>query len=153
MTENISRHITYKEATHSNTAIKRGIDNTPGPGELVAMKRLAENVFEPVREHFGRPILVTSFFRSKTLNKAVGGSSTSQHPLGEAIDIKATNGFTNKDIFEFIKNNLDFDQLIWEFGNDSEPQWIHVSYKKDNNRKNVLKATKVNGRTKYIALR
>lgn len=152
MKENISKHITYKEATHSNTAIKRGIDNTPGPEELTAMKMLAENVFEPVRDHFGKPIKVNSFFRSKGLNRAVGGSSTSQHVKGEAIDISGI-GMSNKDLFDYIKQNLDFDQLIWEFGNDSEPQWIHVSYKKDKNRKNVLRAVKSNGRTKYIALR
>lgn len=152
MKENISKHITYKEATHSNTGIKRGIDNTPGNGELIAMKRLAENVFEPLRDHFGKPIRVNSFFRSKELNRAVGGSSTSQHVKGEAIDISGI-GISNKDLFNYIKQNLDFDRLIWEFGNDSEPQWVHVSYKADKNRKSVLKATKANGRTKYIALR
>lgn len=151
MKENISKHITYKEATNSSTALKRGIDNTPSPGEVESMKRLAENVFEPLREHFGKPIRVNSFFRSKELNRAVGGSSTSQHVKGEAIDISGI-GISNKDLFNYIKNNLDFDQLIWEFGNDSEPQWVHVSYKEGKNRKNVLKATKVNGRTKYITL-
>jgi len=151
MKENISKHITYKEATHSDTAAKKGIDNTPGASEIIAMKRLAENIFEPMREHFGKPIRVNSFFRSKALNKVVGGSETSQHVKGEAIDISGI-GVSNKELFNYIKNNLDFDQLIWEFGNDSEPQWVHVSYKLGNNRKNVLKATKVNGKTKYIAL-
>lgn len=151
MKENISKHITYKEATHSDTATKKGIDNTPGQGEIIAMKRLAENLFEPLREHFGKPIRVNSFFRSKELNKAVGGSATSQHVRGEAIDISGI-GVSNKELFNYIKDNLDFDQLIWEFGNDSEPQWVHVSYKIGNNRRSVLKATKVNGKTKYIAL-
>lgn len=150
--ENISRHITYKEATGSPTARRLKIDNTPNAQELEAMKLLAESVFEPVREHFNKPILVTSFFRSKALNKAVGGSATSQHMLGEAMDIKATKGFTNKDIFEFIKNNLDFDQVIWEFGSANEPAWVHVSYRKNKNRKQALRATKVGGVTKYIRL-
>lgn len=114
------------------------------------MQALAENVFEPLREHFGHPIYITSFYRSPELNKAIGGSPSSQHCKGEAIDIDDVIGeSTNADFFNYIKDNLDFDQLIWEFGNDGSPNWVHVSYRASNNRGNVLKAVKENGKTKY----
>ena len=146
----ISKHISIKEATRSNTAERLGIDNFPDSPTLVNMQALAENVFEPLREHFGHPIYITSFYRSPELNKAIGGSSTSQHCKGEAIDIDDVIGeSTNADFFNYIKDNLDFDQLIWEFGNDDSPNWVHVSYSASNNRGNVLKAVKKNGKTKY----
>ncbi len=139
----ISKNITYKEGTHSNTATRRRMRNEPDETQLKAMKKLAKEVFEPLRAEFGEPIMVNSFFRSAALNKAIGGSRTSQHCSGEAIDIDATNGITNKKLFDFIKKNLDFDQLIWEFGTDKNPDWIHVSYKSaKDNRKKVLKAVK-----------
>lgn len=116
----------------------------------MAMKALAKHVFEPMRKHFDKPIRVNSFFRSIALNKAIGGSSTSQHCKGEAIDLDATKGFTNRDIYNYIKDNLDFDQLIWEFGTDLEPDWVHVSYKYEGlNRKQILKAERINGKVKY----
>ena len=146
----ISKHISIKEATRSNTAERLGIDNFPDSPTLVNMQALAENVFEPLREHFGHPIYITSFYRSPELNKAIGGSTTSQHCKGEAIDIDDVIGeSTNADFFNYIKDNLEFDQLIWEFGNDDNPNWVHVSYNASNNRGNVLKAVKENGKTKY----
>lgn len=135
----ISKNISYKEAVYSNTASKLGIDNTPSPATLERMKLVANKVFQPIREHFGVPIKVTSFYRSPKLNKAVGGSKTSQHVLGEAMDLKGTNGVTNKQIYDFIKSNLEFDQLIWEYGTDKEPSWVHVSYRKGRNRKQTLR--------------
>lgn len=146
----ISKHISIKEATRSNTAERLGIDNFPDSPTLVNMQALAENVFEPLREHFGHPIYITSFYRSPELNKAIGGSSRSQHCKGQAIDIDDVIGSsTNADFFNYIKDNLEFDQLIWEFGNDDSPNWVHVSYNASNNRGNILKAIKENGKTKY----
>lgn len=137
----ISKHITYKEGVRSATATRRGIKNTPGESQLAAMKLVAKKVFEPVRTHFDKPIRINSFFRSKALNRAIGGSSTSQHCQGEAIDMDGLSGLTNAEIFHYIKDNLEFDQLIWEFGTDKEPDWIHVSYtNRRPNRKIVLRA-------------
>jgi len=135
----ISKHISYKEGTHSNTATRRRIRNEPNETQLEAMKLLAKKVFEPLRIHFDKPIRVNSFFRSAALNKAIGGSRTSQHCTGEAIDIDATNGITNKQLFDYIKDNLEFDQLIWEYGTDEEPDWVHVSYNSERNRGVILK--------------
>lgn len=149
----ISKHISCKEATHSNTATRRGIKNEPSEKHIAAMKALAKNVFEPVRVHFDKPIRVNSFFRSGTLNKAIGGSSTSQHCKGEAIDVDATKGFTNKEIYNYIKDNLEYDQLIWEFGTDNEPDWVHVSYKATGkNRKQQLKASRKGGKSVYTVI-
>ena len=139
----ISKHITYKEGTHSDTATRRRMRNEPNEEQVAAMKLLAKKVFEPLRVHFDQPIRVNSFFRSAALNKAIGGSRSSQHCTGEAIDIDATNEVTNKQLFDYIKDNLEFDQLIWEFGTDKEPDWIHVSYTSSReNRKQILKAVK-----------
>jgi hypothetical protein len=148
--ERISKHISYKEATRSNTAVRRGINNTPNGDEIDRMRLLAEKVFEPLRVHFGEPIRVNSFFRCSALNVAVGGSKTSQHCSGEAIDIDATNGITNKQLFNYIKDNLEFDQLIWEYGTDKEPDWVHVSFtNRRSNRKKILKAVKGAGYINY----
>lgn len=140
----ISKHITYSESIKSQQAIRLGIDNTPNSEQLEAMKLVAEKCFEPVREHFNIPIGISSFFRSEKLNSAIGGSKNSQHCKGEAIDIDADiyGKITNKQIFEYIKNNLLFDQLIWEYGNDENPDWVHVSYSKKGNRKQILKINK-----------
>lgn len=139
----ISDNISYTEATKSRTAIKYNIDNNPSDDILNTMRITANKVFEPLREYFGVPIAVTSFYRSKELNSKLGGSPTSQHCKGEAIDIDADvlGMVTNKQIFDYIKDNLDFTQLIWEFGNDKEPDWVHVSYS-DNNKKEILVAYK-----------
>ena len=147
----ISDHISYKEATFSQTAIRKDIDNTPSEEVLERMRTVAENVFEPLRAHVGGPIKINSFYRSIMLNTAIGGSKSSQHTRGEAIDIDDTLGnMSNKDMFTFIKDELDFDQLIWEFGDNENPAWVHVSYvSPENNRRRILKASKVNGKTTY----
>jgi hypothetical protein len=148
----ISKHISYKEATRSITAIRLGIDNKPFEYELGNMKAVAENIFEPLRKWVGGAIKVTSFFRSEKLNQAIGGSVSSQHCQGRAIDIDDVYGHkTNAEMFEYIKDNLDFDTIIWEFGTDDNPAWIHVSYvSNERNRGRVLKAIKENGKTKYL---
>ena len=139
--EKISKHISYKEGVHSNTATRRGFNNTPNKYQLASMKLVSEKVFEPLRRHFGEPIRINSFFRGSLLNTAIGGSKTSQHCKGEAIDMDATNGITNKQLFDYIKDNLDFDQMIWEFGNDNDPDWVHVSFtNKRKNRNKILRA-------------
>jgi hypothetical protein len=148
----ISDHITYAEAIHSQTAKRKGIDNTPNPNQIEAMKLLAEKVFEPLREWVGGPIKVNSFFRSPDLNTAIGGSKTSQHCKGQAIDIDDVYGYkTNSEMYHWIKENLSFDQMIWEFGTDTQPNWVHVSYvSEENNRNRCLKAYKDDmGKTKY----
>ena len=150
----ISKHISYDEATYSSTANRLGIDNTPGPEHIKSMKKVAEAVFEPLREHFGVPIGVTSFYRCEALNRALRGSLRSSHMKGEAIDIDADvyGSLSNKDIFDYIKDNLEFDQLIWEFGSDENPAWVHVSYSEGNNRMQKLIAKKVDGITTYTAI-
>ena len=147
----ISKHISKKEGVYSNTAIRRGIDNTPNKEQLKNMELLAEKIFEPLRAYVGGPIKINSFFRSAKLNTAIGGSKTSQHCKGQAMDIDDTFGrMTNAEMYHWIKENLDFDQMIWEFGNDDNPNWVHVSYVSiEKNRNKCLKAYKDNGRTKY----
>lgn len=147
--DNISTHITYEEATHSATGSLKGLDNTPPAKVLANMQATAEKVFEPLRAHFDKPIHIISFYRSPAVNRAVGGAATSQHMTGEAMDLQHTEGFTNADMFYYIRNHMDFDQLIWEFGTDDEPSWVHVSWSRHRRRKSVLKAKKVNGRTVY----
>ena len=149
--DNISKHISYKEAIRSNTALRRGIDNVPDEGELENMQLIAEKVFEPLRAWVGGPIKINSFFRSVELNKAIGGSSKSQHCKGQAVDLDDTFGHkTNAEMYNYIKENLDFDQIIWEFGDDSNPAWVHVSYvSEEENRNRCLLAYKDKGRTKY----
>jgi zinc D-Ala-D-Ala carboxypeptidase len=150
--ELITPHITYREATHSDTAARHGIDNTPGAVELSRMRVLALRVFEPLRKGLGnRPIYLSSFFRCTKLNKAVKGSKKSQHIRGEAMDIDNDNnpdGPTNLEIFNYIRDNLEFDQLIREEGNDQSPAWVHVSFSAGNNRHQVLRSK--NG--KYYSL-
>ena len=150
----ISKHISYKEGTNSTTAIRRGIDNTPNDEQLANMELIAEKVFEPLREWVGGPIKINSFFRCPDLNKAIGGSRKSQHCQGQAIDIDDTYGIVaNSDMYNYIKNNLDFDQLIWEFGDDNNPNWVHVSYvSKEDNRNRCLKAYREQGKSKYMVI-
>lgn len=137
--KNISKYITYLEATTSQTATRKGIVNIPGEKELINMQLVGIRVFDVIREYFDIPLRVSSFYRSLLLNNSVGGAKTSQHVKGQAIDIQATGDISNKMIFEYIKDNLDFDQLIWEFGTDKNPAWVHVSYvSKDKNRKQIL---------------
>jgi len=150
----ISKHISEKEATKSITALRLGIDNTPNGTALNNMKELAEKVFEPLREWVGGPIKINSFYRSPDLCIAIGSKVSSQHTCknGAAIDIDDIYGHkTNKQMFEWIKENLDFDQLIYEFGSESNPDWLHISYvSEDKNRNRILKAVRDDGKTKYI---
>ena len=147
----ISGHISYKEGVYSRTAIRLNINNKPNDNQMQNMCLIAEEVFEPLRVWVGGPIKINSFFRSPKLNKAIGGSTKSQHCHGQAIDLDDTFGrATNAEMYEFIKKHLDFDQMIWEFGNDENPDWVHVSYvSEDKNRNRCLKAYKENGKTKY----
>ena len=137
----LSKNLTLAEAIKSNTATRLGIDNNPTQEHLENMKLVAEKIFQPIREYFSVPIGVSSMYRSEALNKAVRGSKTSQHCKGQAIDIDADifGGITNNDIYSYVLGNLDFDQLIWEYGDDENPAWVHISYKKDGNRKQVLR--------------
>ena len=150
----ISKHISYKEGVYSITATRRGIDNTPDDDQLHFMEIIAENVFEPLRQHVGGPIKINSFFRCVELNKAIGGSATSQHCKGQAIDIDDTFGvMSNTEMYSWVKDNLDFDQMIWEFGDDNNPNWVHISYvSPDKNRNRCLKAYKEKGKTKYAII-
>ena len=147
----ISKHISSKEGVYSRTALRLNIDNPPEPYHLVNMQVIAEVIFEPLREWVGGPIKINSFYRCKELNSAIGGSAKSQHCEGRAIDLDDTFGHkTNAEMFNYIKDNLDFDQLIWEFGDDNNPDWVHVSYvSADENRRRCLKAYKTNGKTAY----
>lgn len=148
----LSEHLTLAEATKSQTATRLGIDNSPTIAHMEALRAVAKNVFEPIRNHFGVPIAVTSGYRSRALNDAIRGSRRSQHCHGQAIDIDADvyGRITNAEIFHYIKDHLDFDQLIWEFGNEETPDWVHVSYVSDGtNRGEKLIAYRENGRTRY----
>ena len=148
----ISEHLSLAELIRSESAKRNGITNMPPPEHIANLKLLAENIFEPIRVNFRCPILISSGYRSAELNSSIKGSSkTSQHSLGQAIDIDmdgTSYNVTNADIFNYIKEKLPFDQLIWEFGNDLNPFWVHVSYS-DRHRKQILKATKTNGITNY----
>lgn len=140
---NLSKHVTLAEFQDSSTATTHGINNKMNESQIASAKLLCENVFEPLRIYLNTPIKISSGFRSLQLNKMIKGSSTSQHTKGEAMDLQiGSKGFN------FIKDKLNFDQLIWEFGNDENPSWVHVSFS-SKNRKQVLKATKKNGKTIY----
>ena len=149
----LSRNLSLGEFTNSQTAKRRGIDNTPTEEHLEAAKVLAENIFQPIREHFGCPIYISSGYRSEALNEAIGGSKTSQHSKGEAIDIDMDyrKGPDNEEIFFFIRDNIDFDQMIWEFGDADRPDWVHVSYNSDGEQRGQILAAKRNskGKTYY----
>ena len=146
----ISEHLELSELTRSESAKRNGISNMPTPEHIENFKLLADNIFEPVRKHFDVPIRISSGYRSKELNAKIGGSATSQHCKGQAIDIDMDGAsLTNKQVFDYIKDNLPFDQLIWEFGNEENCDWVHVSYV-PNGRKQILKAFKMNGATKYF---
>ena len=151
----LSKNLTLPEAVKSNTATRLGIPNTPEQWEINNLRAVAENVFQPVRDHFGVPIGVSSGYRSKALNKAIGGSKYSQHMIGEALDLDADiyGKVTNAEIFNYIKNNLEWDQMIWEFGDDEEPNWVHVSYKEaGRNRKQIKRARRDEKNRVYYTL-
>ena len=152
MAEKISKHVSYKEGTYSRTGERRGLDNTPNEEQLKCMKEVAENLFEPLREWVGGPIKINSFFRGEPVNTAIGGSTRSQHMKGQAIDIDDTFGHkTNAEMYHYIKDNLDFDQMIWEFGDDKNPNWVHISWVSHRpNRKKLTIAKRIDGKTRYI---
>jgi hypothetical protein len=149
----LSQHLSLSEVIRSESAKRNGISNMPIALHIENFKLLAEKVFEPIRLHFGCPIHISSGYRSAELNRCVGGSSTSQHCTGEAIDIDmdgSTSGVTNKMVFDYIKDNLVFDQLIYEFGDSKNPDWVHVSYESTGRqRKQILRAVRANGKTTY----
>jgi zinc D-Ala-D-Ala carboxypeptidase len=152
----LSNYVSLSEVTKSDTASRRGISNEPTPEHLENLKTICTEVFDKIREHFGVPIYISSGYRSAALNKAIGGSSTSDHNLGRALDLDQdfrSNGITNMDVFKFIKDNLEFDQLIYEFGNSKNPDWVHVGYRKGANRKQILIAYKDGAKTKYKAFK
>lgn len=151
----LSQNLSLAEVMKSATAIKHGIANEPTSQHLTNLKAVATNIFQPCRDYFGKPLAVTSGYRSEALNELIGGSSRSQHCKGEALDLDADvfGGLTNRELFEYIKDNLEFDQLIYEFGDDKNPDWVHCSYKKENNRGEVLRAVRVNRRVRYEVYR
>ena len=149
----LSENLSLYEVLKSNTATRYGIDNSPTEEHLLNLKSIAKNVFQPLRDQLGA-ITVSSGYRSEKLNKAIRGSKSSQHCKGQALDLD--NDFkkgraTNTEIFYYIKDNLIFDQMIWEFGTEEKPNWVHVSYKPNGmNRGVILRAVKVKGRTRYL---
>jgi len=145
----LSKNFTLAEFTKSQTATRKGLDNSPSEDHLVNATALFRNVIQPVRDKFGVTV-INSGYRGPALNEAVGGSSKSQHCKGEAADIECP-GTGNYDVAKWIEDNLDFDQLILEFYTPGIPDsgWVHVSYKSESNRKSVLTAMKENGRTVY----
>lgn len=150
----LSPHLSLAEVTNSTTAKRLGIENEPTPEHLNNLRLIAIKIFEPIRMHFGKPIFVSSGYRSKELNSATPGSSrTSQHCTGEALDLDQDGqpyGISNVLVFNYIKDNLNFDQLIWEYGTKDKPDWVHVSYESSGmQRKNVLRGTRLNGRPHY----
>jgi zinc D-Ala-D-Ala carboxypeptidase len=151
----LSENLLLSEVIRSESAKRLGIDNMPKGEHLINLKLLAKNIFQPIRDHFKVPIHISSGYRSPALNSAVKGSLTSQHCSGEALDIDmdgSPHGVTNKMVFDYIKDNLNFDQLIWEFGTPANPDWVHVSYSASGKqRKQVLRAVKVKGKTIYQA--
>jgi len=150
MMEKISEHVSWNEACSMRSALKHGIENIPGPGHIARLKQLARNVFEPLRAHFNLAIKIESMYRNTELNKAVKGFRNSQHLLGEAMDIDDDyGGLKNSQLFYFIAGMLVFDQLIWEFGNFEEPEWVHVSYRAEGNRNRITISFEQNGNTTY----
>jgi len=150
----LSKNLSLAEVTKSTTARRLGINNTPDDEWVIEnLRAIAEHVFQPLREAFGCPIYVSSGYRGPELNRAIGGSKRSQHMEGRALDLDADvfGGCTNSEIFNWIRENVEFDQMVWEFGDSSNPDWVHVSYVRDGvNRKRCLKACRDDeGKTYY----
>jgi len=145
----LSNNFTLREFVKSQTASRKGIDNTPTEEHLDNAVTLFKHVVQPVRENFG-PTIITSGYRSDALNEAIGGSTTSQHSKGQAVDLEVM-GVSTAEVCEWIAANTDFDQLILEFyePGDTNSGWVHVSYAGDENRGETLTASKVNGSTQY----
>jgi len=149
----ISKYVSYNEVVRSNTALRKNIDNSPNAEQIERIIILCKKVFDPLREWVGGPVKINSVFRSKKLNDAIGGSKSSQHMAnkGAAVDIDDVYKHkTNLEMFYYIKENLQFDQLIAEFPENGEPRWIHVSYNEGNNRNKILIAAKINKKTTYL---
>ena len=146
----LTAHFSLAEFTRSESAKRHGVSNEPTPEHLQNLITLCEKVLEPIRIKFG-PINISSGYRSKTLNHYIGGSLNSQHCEAKAadIDMDGMGSVSNTEIFNYIKDSLDFDQMIWEFGDNNKPDWVHVSYNGAKNRKQILRALKVNGKTVY----
>ena len=149
--QKLSKHVSYKEGVYSTTAKRLGLKNDPTDEHISNMELICEKIFEPLRMHVNGPIKINSFYRGPELNKAIGGSSKSQHCHGQAMDIDDTYSYaSNAEMYKYIKDNLNFDQMIWEFGTDKNPDWVHVSYvNEDVNRNRCLKAYREDGKTKY----
>ena len=149
----LSANFNLAELTKSQTATRKGIDNSPSPGHQDNLKSLCTHVLQPVREYFGRVVTVSSGYRSPELCIAIGSKTTSQHAKGEAADFEIF-GVSNKELADYINETLDYDQLILEYWKESDPNsgWVHCSYSENNNRKQYLKATKINGATKYDSM-
>jgi len=143
---NLSAHVTLAEFERSDAAIRHGISNKMTAFDIERAKELCENVFEPIRAHVGKPIRINSGFRSPAVNKRIGGAKNSQHVLGEAVDLN----LKDRVLFEWIIDNIEFDQLIYEGGNDTKADWFHISYRKNRNRKQTIRMVKKNGVTSYI---
>jgi zinc D-Ala-D-Ala carboxypeptidase len=148
----LSKNLTLAEVIKSATAIKKGISNEPTIEHMENLKAVAENVFQPLRDYFNTPVAITSGYRSRELNDLIGGSAASQHCKGQALDIDCDvyGGLSNREVFEYIREHTNFDQLIWEFGTSDDPAWVHVSYKRSGrNRGEVLRAVRINEKTRY----
>ena len=149
----LSKNLSLSEVTKSNTAQRRGIDNSPNETHLNNLKYLAEQVFQPISDYFEVPIYISSGYRSPALNEAIGGSPRSFHSHGMALDLDQdgrNKGVSNTEVFYFIKENLLFSELIWEFGDEDKPDWVHVAIAKGReNEKKIKIAEKIDGKTKY----
>ena len=147
----LSKSFTLNELTKSQEALRLNIDNTPNDEQILNLKILCEKILQPIRDFYGMPVSVSSGYRSPELCKAIGSSSTSQHTRGEAADFEIFS-VANKELAEFIVANLDYDQCILEFWNENEPNsgWVHCSYSSKYNRRQYLKAQKVNGKIVYL---
>ena len=149
----LSKSFTLNELTKSQEATRLGIDNTPSEEHILNLKILCENVLQPIRDFYGMPVSVSSGYRSIALCEAIGSSAKSQHTKGQAADFEIF-GVANKDVAEFIVKNIEYDQCILEFWNENDPNsgWVHCSYSVNGNRKQYLKAEKLNGRIIYTVL-
>ena len=146
----LSKNFSLQELIKSQTAERKGIDNTPSPEHQENLKLLCTSILQPIRDHFSRVVSVSSGYRSPALCEAIGSKSTSQHARGEAADFEIF-GLSNKTLADYIDSELHYDQLILEYWNESDPNsgWVHCSFSRGNNRKQYLRAYKENGKTKY----
>ena len=147
---NLSNNFTLAELVKSQTAVRKNIKNEPGTAEINNLIHLAESILQPVREHFGKPVMISSGYRSPALCEAIGSSAKSQHAKGEAADFEIP-GVDNKELATWIKENCDYDQLILEFYNEGDPNsgWVHCSISKTQSRRERLIAKRVDGKTQY----